>query len=261
MKKVLAILLSVAMLACFATTAFAAETAVFSITAPEYAKAGDTIEVAVALASGDFSAGTLLVKYDAEKLTPKKAITKGTLASAADAATGNVAAEPGVASYAMAFTFPTSEYKEDAADWGLFVLKFTINEGVADGTELDFVLEADGEIQLADDEGNNSPIEVETGAAKTIVGEKPADPVDPPVDGGDDNTGDDNTGDDNTGDDNTTDEPTTDKPAEDKPATDKPATDKPATSNPKTGDAGVAVFAGIVVAAAAAAFVASKKNA
>ncbi len=229
MKKVLAIVLSVAMLACFAIPAFAADGVSFSVTAPEYAKAGDTIEVAVALGEGDFSSANFVLKYDQEKLSPKTVITKGGLGNLADAGTGNAKGEEGVL-YGIAFAYPTSELRGDAEDLVIFKAKFDVKADVADGDKLEFELTATGDIMLANAEGVNEPVAATFGKATTTVGEAPA-PVDPST------------------------APST------APSTVAPSTTAPSTNNPKTGDAGVAVFAGIVAAAAAAAFVVGKKKA
>ena len=250
MKKVLAIVLSVAMLACFAIPAFAADGVSFSVTAPEYAKAGDTIEVAVALGEGDFSSANFVLKYDQEKLSPKTVITKGGLGNLADAGTGNAKGEEGVL-YGIAFAYPTSELRADAEDLVIFKAKFDVKADVADGDKLDFELTATGDVMLADGEGVNAPVAATFGKATTTVGEAPA-PVDPsqPTDPTD-----------------PTDPVDPSKPADPStapsttPSTVAPSTTAPSTNNPKTGDAGVAVFAGIVAAAAAAAFVVGKKKA
>lgn len=236
MKKVLAIVLSVAMLACFAIPAFAADGVTFSVTAPEYAKAGETISVTVALAEGDFSSANFVLEYDQESLTPKTVISKGGLGNLADAGTGNAKAEEG-ALFALAFAFPTSEIKSEAPDMNLFTVKFDVNEGVADDTKLEFVLKVDGDVQLADADGVNQAITATCGTATTTVGEAPVVSSEEPS--------------------KIEDPSKTDSVA----SVTSTASTTTSTSNPKTGDAGVAVFAAIVAAAAAAAFVAGKKNA
>lgn len=247
MKKVLAIVLSVAMLACFAIPAFAADGVSFSVTAPEYAKAGDTIEVAVALGEGDFSSANFVLKYDQEKLSPKTVITKGGLGNLADAGTGNAKGEEGVL-YGIAFAYPTSELRGDAEDLVIFKAKFDVKADVADGDKLDFELTATGDVMLADGEGVNAPVAATFGKATTTVGEAPVSSEEPV----------------------SSDEPTPVPPSSQEtpvtpstttPSTVAPSTTAPSTNNPKTGDAGVAVFAGIVAAAAAAAFVVGKKKA
>lgn len=249
MKKVLAIVLSVAMLACFAIPAFAADGVSFSVTAPEYAKAGDTIEVAVALGEGDFSSANFVLKYDQEKLSPKTVITKGGLGNLADAGTGNAKGEEGVL-YGIAFAYPTSELRADAEDLVIFKAKFDVKADVADGDKLDFELTAAGDVMLANAEGVNEPVAATFGKATTTVGEAPVSSEEPAPDSSV-----------TPAPDSSVVTPSGDTTPSTTPSTVAPSTTAPSTNNPKTGDAGVAVFAGIVAAAAAAAFVVGKKKA
>ena len=65
MKKVLAIVLSVAMLACFAIPALAADPASFTLTSDkEYVEAGGSFTVTVSMPEGAMSSGNLYVEYD-----------------------------------------------------------------------------------------------------------------------------------------------------------------------------------------------------
>ena len=240
MKKVLAIVLSVAMLACFAIPALAADPVTFEMTSDKaYVQPGESFVVSVRLTSGAVSTAMFNMQYDIDTLTVKPtSLKKGELGNLADATAGNVLTsgeELGVV-YDLAFTYPTSEY--DYEDNVLFSATFAVPEDAQVGDKYEIKL-AMRETPVVAEGGENVEVTVNEIAPLTVeVGTEPVDepsdetPVDP----------------------SSTDTPTP-------PSTVAPSTTTPSTDNPKTGDAGVAVFAAIVAAAAAAAFVAGKKKA
>jgi len=249
MKKVLALVLCVAMLACFAIPAMAEGV---TLNGGEYtAKAGDAIEVIVS-ADGSLSAGNLIFKYDTAVLKFEK-MKKVGMSSDADSAIANEA-DAGEILFAFASSAPL-----DAGE--LVQLNFTVNADAADG-DTEVTIEIDN-LSVADAQGETTDLKDTTtlNAAKITIGEEA--PVDSqPTDSQP------------TDSEPTGSEPTGSEPAGSEPAGSEPntvaSTDSTApastastasTTNPKTGDAGVVAFAAIIAAAAAAAFVAGKKKA
>ena len=244
MKKVLAIVLSVAMLACFAIPAFAAGDV--TITVGEYtAKAGDPVEVIVNL-EGQISAANFVITYDTEVLTFDK-MKKTGFTSDADAAAANEV-EPGTIKIGTAASAPSD------GDGVLVQLNFVVKEGVADNTVAEIKMSAEN-ITVADGTDNIDILDQTTFVdGKVTVGE-----VVIPSDVESIESTDSTASTDSVASTDSTDSTVT--PSETTPSTTAPSTTTPSTNNPKTGDAGVAVFAAIVAAAAAAAFVAGKKKA
>lgn len=247
MKKVLAIVLSVAMLACFATSAFAAAPITFTLTSDkEYVKAGEKFTVTVGMPEGAMSTGNLYVEYDTEALTvsPIRDIAAvGVGAKASGAA--NVMNDSDVVGvkYAMAFMYPSSSYGVE--DTNLFTVTFTVADDAADGTEYEVKFRA-SDITVAKSETDPETEDVEDvtlpESIKVIVGEAPAPSSSEATPAPSSSEA-------------------TPAPSSEAASVTSTASTTTSTSNPKTGDAGVAVFAAIVAAAAAAAFVAGKKNA
>ena len=244
MKKVLAIVLSVAMLACFAIPALAADPVTFEMTSDKaYVQPGESFVVSVRLTSGAVSTAMFNMQYDIDTLTVKPtSLKKGELGNLADATAGNVLTsgeELGVV-YDLAFTYPTSEY--DYEDNVLFSATFAVPEDAQVGDKYEIKL-AMRETPVVAEGGENVEVTVNEIAPLTV--EVGPEPVDEPSEVPSDET--------------PVDPSSTETPSTDTPTT--PSTTTPSTANPKTGDAGVAVFAAIVAAAAAAAFVAGKKKA
>ena len=249
MKKVIAIVLSVAMLACFAIPALAADPVTFEMTSDKaYVQPGESFVVSVRLTSGAVSTAMFNMQYDIDTLTVKPtSLKKGELGNLADATAGNVLTsgkELGVV-YDLAFTYPTSEY--DYEDNVLFSATFAVPEDAQVGDKYEIKL-AMRETPVVAEGGENVEVTVNEIAPLTV--EVGTEPVDEPSEVPSDET---------PVDPSSTETPSTDTPTT--PSTVAPSTTTPSTDNPKTGDAGVAVFAAIVAAAAAAAFVAGKKKA
>lgn len=229
MKKVLAILLSVAMLACFATSALAADAPVFTVESIK-AEAGSTVTVNVKLDAGKFDAANLFIKYDASKAKivmneDEEYITAETKSLSMQA--GNVVTQ-GDDTMLKWGASTTKSVKNEV----LFSFIVEVAEGLAEGDTIDFTFVNESvkfEGAVVEPTFNNGAI--------TIGKDEPT----PPSSSGIDNS-------------SSSEEPVP-------PSSSTPSTTAPSTNNPKTGDAGVAVFAGIVAAAAAAAFVVGKKKA
>lgn len=234
MKKVLAIVLSVAMLACFAIPAFADDGVTFNI--GEYTvMPGEKLEVVLTV-DGAVSAANFIVKYDNSILTFDK-FKKVGVSSDCEAAVSNET-EPGTIEVGIAGSEPLGDSE-------LFQLNFTVKADAALGSEAEITLSAktlnvavtvDGKTENKDLLGT-----AVFNAGKVIVGQASSSSEEP-------------------GPDSSVVTPSDTTPST-TPSTVAPSTTAPSTNNPKTGDAGVAVFAGIVAAAAAAAFVVGKKKA
>lgn len=233
MKKVLAIVLSVAMLACFAIPALAADP--LTIDVGEYtAQPGDAVQVLVKLSAGSISAANFVVTYDKDVLEFTK-FQKVGITSDADSAIANDTEDGLLIALAASAPQPSGD---------LFQLNFTVKADAELGTETAITITADN-ITVAEGATNVDVLDQTTFnngkiviAEATSSEEAPISSEETPV---------------------SSEETPVSSEASQAPASSQaPAT---STNNPKTGDAGVAVFAAIVAAAAAAAFVAGKKKA
>lgn len=230
MKKVLAIVLSVAMLACFAIPAFAADEPVFTIESMK-AEAGSTVTVNVKLDSGLFDAANLIIEYDnakAEVILSEDEEYTTAVTNSLSMQAGNVVADKDTGVKHIEWGASTTKKVKSEV---LFSFIVKVAEGLAEGDTIEFTAKADS-IKY---ENNDVTPTFNTGVI-TIGKDEPV-PSDP----------------------SKTEDPST--AATSSQAASVTSTASTTTSNPKTGDAGVAVFAAIVAAAAAAAFVAGKKNA
>ncbi len=239
MKKVLAIVLSVAMLACFAIPALAVDPATYTLTADTlYVQPGESFVATVSLTEGAMSSGNIYVEYDTEALTVspiRDIVATGTGGRASGAANVLNNEEVVGIKYAMAFTYPSSSYGIE--DPSLFTVNFTVPEDAAEGDTYEITLRVE-DVVCARSETDSTTDPVEVTVSDPIVVTVGTDP-------------------------NSTASTDSTTSVESTVPSTTPSTTTPSTStnNPKTGDAGVAVFAAIVAAAAAAAFVAGKKKA
>lgn len=246
MKKLLAIVLSVAMIACFAVVASAAEEITATIATVEVTEAsvGTQIEVPVEMSKSQFGYGAIAVtlQYDKEALELVK-FSKGTLIkNYEDAETGGTG-NPDVGTYG--FICATKGVSEGSACVAVFKVKKAVDSAVT--------AEVTAEVYKDDTKSPDTDKVVATvvaGGTKVAVApptseEKP--PVSeekPPV--------------------------SEEKPpvSEDKTTESKaapttvvtPGTTTNTTKNPKSGDASAVAVAGVLCAAMAAAFVITKKS-
>ena len=249
MKKLLAIVLSVAMIACFAVVASAAEEITATIATVEVTEAsvGTQIEVPVEMSKSQFGYGAIAVtlQYDKEALELVK-FSKGTLIkNYEDAETGGTG-NPDVGTYG--FICATKGVSEGSACVAVFKVKKAVDSAVT--------AEVTAEVYKDDTKSPDTDKVVATvvaGGTKVAVApptseEKP--PVSeekPPV--------------------------SEEKPpvSEEKPPVSEDKTpgskDAPTTvvtpgttNNPKSGDASAVAVAGVLCAAMAAAFVITKKS-
>lgn len=247
MKKLLAIVLSVAMIACFAVVASAAEEINATIATVEVTEAsvGTQIEVPVEMSKSQFGYGAIAVtlQYDKEALELVK-FSKGTLIkNYEDAETGGTG-NPDVGTYG--FICATKGVSEGSACVAVFKVKKAVDSAIT--------AEVTAEVYKDDTKSPDTDKVVATVVAGgTKVGvvpptseEKP--PVSeekPPV-----------------SEDNKTTE-SEDKTPESKAAPTTvvtPGTTTNTTKNPKSGDASAVAVAGVLCAAMAAAFVITKKS-
>lgn len=283
MKKVLAIVLCVAMIACCAVSALAeGETASFAASADKkFAKAGDTVKITVALTEGTLNAINLFVDYDKTKVEPVAASWEDVNALGL-MGMPNIVDDQLKASYAA--------IKAPATTGDLFVCSFKLLDAVVDKEELTFTLTGDGEVTVGT---SNNPLTCTmTNAVVTVGG--PAEATAKVIEDVENMPA---FEDDNrvalkalvdTYDALTTEEKAFFSPEQIKKIEDAkvflattpsvpapvssvvesqaavvstPAASNAGTSsNPKTGDAGVIAFAAVIAVAAGAAFVASKKR-
>lgn len=243
MKKLLAIVLSVAMIACFAVVASAAEEITATIATVEVTEAsvGTQIEVPVEMSKSQFGYGAIAVtlQYDKEALELVK-FSKGTLIKnyedAETAGTGN----PDVGTYG--FICATKGVSEGSACVAVFKVKKAVDSAVT--------AEVTAEVYKDD---TKSPDTDKVVATVVAGGTKLGQPT-PPSDPGESKV-----------DESKVDESKVDesKAAESKaaPATVvTPGTTNNTTKNPKSGDASAVAVAGVLCAAMAAAFVITKKS-
>ncbi len=243
MKKLLAIVLSVAMIACFAVVASAAEEITATIATVEVTEAsvGTQIEVPVEMSKSQFGYGAIAVtlQYDKEALELVK-FSKGTLIkNYEDAETGGTG-NPDVGTYG--FICATKGVSEGSACVAVFKVKKAVDSAVT--------AEVTAEVYKDDTKSPDTDKVVATvvaGGTKVAVAppvvESPVEPpvvespVKPPVDES--------------------------KVEESKAAPTTvvtPGTTNNTTNNPKSGDASAVAVAGVLCAAMAAAFVITKKS-
>lgn len=243
MKKLLAIVLSVAMIACFAVVASAAEEITATIATVEVTEAsvGTQIEVPVEMSKSQFGYGAIAVtlQYDKEALELVK-FSKGTLIkNYEDAETGGTG-NPDVGTYG--FICATKGVSEGSACVAVFKVKKAVDSAVT--------AEVTAEVYKDD---TKSPDTDKVVATVVAGGTKVGQPT-PPSDPGESKV-----------DESKVDESKVDesKAAESKdaPATVvTPGTTNNTTKNPKSGDASAVAVAGVLCAAMAAAFVITKKS-
>ena len=243
MKKLLAIVLSVAMIACFAVVASAAEEITATIATVEVTEAsvGTQIEVPVEMSKSQFGYGAIAVtlQYDKEALELVK-FSKGTLIkNYEDAETGGTG-NPDVGTYG--FICATKGVSEGSACVAVFKVKKAVDSAVT--------AEVTAEVYKDD---TKSPDTDKVVATVVAGGTKLGQPT-PPSDPGESKV-----------DESKVDESKVDesKAAESKdaPATVvTPGTTNNTTKNPKSGDASAVAVAGVLCAAMAAAFVITKKS-
>ena len=235
MKKLLAIVLSVAMIACFAVVASAAEEITATIATVEVTEAsvGTQIEVPVEMSKSQFGYGAIAVtlQYDKEALELVK-FSKGTLIkNYEDAETGGTG-NPDVGTYG--FICATKGVSEGSACVAVFKVKKAVDSAVT--------AEVTAEVYKDDTKSPDTDKVVATvvaGGTKVAVA-PPTSEEKPPV--------------------------SEEKPpvSEDKTpgSKDAPTTvvTPGTTNNPKSGDASAVAVAGVLCAAMAAAFVITKKS-
>ena len=238
MKKLLAIVLSVAMIACFAVVASAAEEITATIATVEVTEAsvGTQIEVPVEMSKSQFGYGAIAVtlQYDKEALELVK-FSKGTLIkNYEDAETGGTG-NPDVGTYG--FICATKGVSEGSACVAVFKVKKAVDSAVT--------AEVTAEVYKDDTKSPDTDKVVATvvaGGTKVAVA-PPVDesPVKPPVD-----------------------ESPVKPPVDESKAAPTtvvtPGTTNNTTNNPKSGDASAVAVAGVLCAAMAAAFVITKKS-
>ena len=239
MKKLLAIVLSVAMIACFAVVASAAEEITATIATVEVTEAsvGTQIEVPVEMSKSQFGYGAIAVtlQYDKEALELVK-FSKGTLIkNYEDAETGGTG-NPDVGTYG--FICATKGVSEGSACVAVFKVKKAVDSAVT--------AEVTAEVYKDDTKSPDTDKVVATvvaGGTKVAVA-PPTSEEKPPVSEG------------------KTPE-SEDKTPESKAAPTTvvtPGTTTNTTKNPKSGDASAVAVAGVLCAAMAAAFVITKKS-
>ena len=243
MKKLLAIVLSVAMIACFAVVASAAEEITATIATVEVTEAsvGTQIEVPVEMSKSQFGYGAIAVtlQYDKEALELVK-FSKGTLIkNYEDAETGGTG-NPDVGTYG--FICATKGVSEGSACVAVFKVKKAVDSAVT--------AEVTAEVYKDDTKSPDTDKVVATVVAGgTKVAVPPVEsPVVPPVE--------------------SPVVPPVESPvvspvdgSKDAPTTVvTPGTTNNTTNNPKSGDASAVAVAGVLCAAMAAAFVITKKS-
>ncbi len=243
MKKLLAIVLSIAMLACFAVVA-SAENEVVTVTVGTVnvdADGNAIVPINGTVAEGE-NVGSLqfVIKYDAEKLTPVSQNAKKDSADYAVAANKDLfdgmleskATEDGIR-----VALITTEGITENGEW--VTVKFKVTDKAAEGEEIAVSLEGvDSSKNL--DEGGTAPLTVAVTAGKVI--NAVATP-EPPVPSDGESKGEEPSKTESKGEESKTESKTDDGK--------KPV--------PKTGDNSVVFFAVALCVAAAAAFVVTKK--
>ena len=250
MKKLLAIVLSVAMIACFAVVASAAEEITATIATVEVTEAsvGTQIEVPVEMSKSQFGYGAIAVtlQYDKEALELVK-FSKGTLIkNYEDAETGGTG-NPDVGTYG--FICATKGVSEGSACVAVFKVKKAVDSAVT--------AEVTAEVYKDDTKSPDTDKGVATvvaGGTKVAVAPPVESPVEPPVV-------------------ESPVEPPVESPvvspvdgSKDAPVAGgnttvvTPGTTTNTTKNPKSGDASAVAVAGVLCAAMAAAFVITKKS-
>ncbi len=246
MKKLLAIVLSVAMIACFAVVASAAEEITATIATVEVTEAsvGTQIEVPVEMSKSQFGYGAIAVtlQYDKEALELVK-FSKGTLIkNYEDAETGGTG-NPDVGTYG--FICATKGVSEGSACVAVFKVKKAVDSAVT--------AEVTAEVYKDDTKSPDTDKVVATvvaGGTKVAVA-PPTSEEKPPVSEGKTPESEDKTPE------------SEDKTPESKAAPTTvvtPGTTTNTTKNPKSGDASAVAVAGVLCAAMAAAFVITKKS-
>ena len=236
MKKLLAIVLSVAMIACFAVVASAAEEITATIATVEVTEAsvGTQIEVPVEMSKSQFGYGAIAVtlQYDKEALELVK-FSKGTLIkNYEDAETGGTG-NPDVGTYG--FICATKGVSEGSACVAVFKVKKAVDSAVT--------AEVTAEVYKDDTKSPDTDKVVATvvaGGTKVAVAPPVESPVEPPVESPVVSPVD-----------GSKDAPTT---------VVTPGTTTNTTKNPKSGDASAVAVAGVLCSAMAAAFVITKKS-
>ena len=238
MKKLLAIVLSVAMIACFAVVASAAEEITATIATVEVTEAsvGTQIEVPVEMSKSQFGYGAIAVtlQYDKEALELVK-FSKGTLIkNYEDAETGGTG-NPDVGTYG--FICATKGVSEGSACVAVFKVKKAVDSAVT--------AEVTAEVYKDD---TKSPDTDKVVATVVAGGTKVGQPT-PPSDPGESKV-----------DESKVDESKADESKAAPATVVTPGTTNNTTKNPKSGDASAVAVAGVLCAAMAAAFVITKKS-
>lgn len=243
MKKLLAIVLSVAMIACFAVVASAAEEITATIATVEVTEAsvGTQIEVPVEMSKSQFGYGAIAVtlQYDKEALELVK-FSKGTLIkNYEDAETGGTG-NPDVGTYG--FICATKGVSEGSACVAVFKVKKAVDSAVT--------AEVTAEVYKDD---TKSPDTDKVVATVVAGGTKLGQPT-PPSDPGESKV------DESKVDESKVDESKADESKAAPATVVTPGTTNNTTKNPKSGDASAVAVAGVLCAAMAAAFVITKKS-
>ena len=248
MKKLLAIVLSVAMIACFAVVASAAEEITATIATVEVTEAsvGTQIEVPVEMSKSQFGYGAIAVtlQYDKEALELVK-FSKGTLIkNYEDAETGGTG-NPDVGTYG--FICATKGVSEGSACVAVFKVKKAVDSAVT--------AEVTAEVYKDDTKSPDTDKVVATVVAGGTKLGQPTPPSDPGESKVDESKVDESKVDESKVDESKADE------SKAAPATVvTPGTTNNTTKNPKSGDASAVAVAGVLCAAMAAAFVITKKS-
>ena len=248
MKKLLAIVLSVAMIACFAVVASAAEEITATIATVEVTEAsvGTQIEVPVEMSKSQFGYGAIAVtlQYDKEALELVK-FSKGTLIkNYEDAETGGTG-NPDVGTYG--FICATKGVSEGSACVAVFKVKKAVDSAVT--------AEVTAEVYKDDTKSPDTDKVVATVVAGGTKLGQPTPPSDPGESKVDESKVDESKVDESKADESKADE------SKAAPATVvTPGTTNNTTKNPKSGDASAVAVAGVLCAAMAAAFVITKKS-
>ena len=245
MKKLLAIVLSVAMIACFAVVASAAEETTATIATVEVTEAsvGTKIRVPVEMSKSEFGYAAIAIsniKYDTEvlKLT---AFKQGTLIS----------------------NYPDGEAmgtgKVDAGTYGYICATKGSLEGSACVFEFEVIKAADSTVtaditaEVYKNNDASDPDTVKNTATVVAGGTKVGQPT-PPSDPGESKV------DESKVDESKVDESKVDESKAAPATVVTPGTTTNTTKNPKSGDASAVAVAGVLCAAMAAAFVITKKS-
>ncbi len=191
MKKVIALVMCVAMIACIAVTASAADPITFTVSNHENAKVGDVLEVTISVTEeSDIGALELHVKLDDEYLEPTFITerNKEVWAKAGDASKNATASlvtsdgyKEGLGAYSIAAATADGYYLGDVV---VTIFVEVIKELPAEGAAIDLTI-------VACDHYEDRTIVMETVAVDGLVKgeakapvvdpEDPEDPVDPPV--------------------------------------------------------------------------------